>query len=234
MGLTRLIEDKNRNMRLQIEPKNLTKEGFEAEFFQWYDSTIYEVAASWFATTDPDFQIGYFNTWEVRSYTQATQNTQKRINFERSFEETPKILCWLNYLDITTAGRFQVSAWTSAEDKDGFTVHVNGWDSSVIANSGCCWIAYPQKKQGVDKGWAYTTVPQGQGQSSVQIVFNEGVFSKPPGRVKIGLFQIDLDNMTQSGIKTEVANITAQGFEWKTEVWQANGAGARMAWIALE
>ena len=238
LGLNQIEEDNTKNMRLEMNAYNITKDGFTAEIIQWNDSTIYEVGASWFATTDPGFQMGNFNTSQVRPMEQATQSTKMRINFNRSFDKPPEMKCWLHSMDlplnIYTGARFRVCVTPEDIDTTGFTIHAYGWNDSQVNNAGCCWIAFPSGKKGVQSGWQNATVSADQSEKDSFMKFPDGMYSKAPGRVKMAMYGFDLGNQFQTNLKTGVTSVGADGLHWKTNVSPQSPAEVSVSFLALD
>ena len=154
LGLCHNEQDTSTNQRLNLEAETVTESGFEVVFKQWYDTTIYEAGVSWFATTDPDFQIGVANTKNVS----ASGTRMKRyyhVNFSRSFAEPPAVACWLSQIDLYTGQRYSVTVWASDVDESRFVIHFDALRNSDVWDVAANWIAFPRNKRGVDTGTAF-------------------------------------------------------------------------------
>jgi|SRR5215510_222369 len=49
LGFTNLDANGEKNLRVRVEPENITTTGFNVKFTTWSDSVIYGIRASWIA-----------------------------------------------------------------------------------------------------------------------------------------------------------------------------------------
>lgn len=71
----------------------------------------------------------------------------KRIEFERQFKETPKVVVSLSYIDGATDDNLRVKATVENIDRRGFNYSVATWSNSDVWRAEMSWIAYGQRSR---------------------------------------------------------------------------------------
>ncbi|KAI1653878.1 hypothetical protein F4813DRAFT_373082 [Daldinia decipiens] len=89
----------------------------------------------------PRVECGLWNTGEVRSSNQPSNNTRARIWFEKEFKSVPKVTTGMSSADVSKDANFRVSVYPTEIDTKGFKVNVHGWHDTMIYSCGVSWVA---------------------------------------------------------------------------------------------
>ncbi|KAH6612367.1 hypothetical protein C7974DRAFT_380941 [Boeremia exigua] len=214
IGLTELDISKDANIRISTYADRITKEDFVVHTDGWADTILYSAGAAWTVVDqNSDFQVGEFNTLELHPWHEPQPQNSKRINFERSFEEPPKVIVWVKGVDMDKHRDWRVTAGAVS------------------------WIAYPADREKVVSGFADTSMQKEivpDSQKGGQVKFPEGQFNKEPiVLVAIKSFNFSHDHNLRLRVQTD--SVSENGFEWKVDVWADSVChGAGISYLAFQ
>ena len=206
----------NHGIRTKAYVDNISSNQFTIHIDAWSDTTLYNGAVSWLALAadDPYFQIGVFDTQDVRSWDEPG-NVVQRVNFPRTFESPPKVVVGISEFDIGDNWRLRVYA--TDIDAKGFTIHAITWGSSDLYSVRASWIAFPADKEGVWSGSFSTEDVPGCYSSSGEDDFGI-TFSKTPS-VFMALTEFDISHDYNLRVKLGTNSVTTSGLEWSISTW---------------
>jgi hypothetical protein len=189
----------------------------------WADTTLYMAGMDFLIKKpgDLDILIGEFNTEEDHPLGQPKPLTSRRINFERPYVTTPKVVVFLKMIDAVGSST-RIKAYASNIDAKGFTIHIDTWADTTLYRATAAWVAYPEDKSYIFSGTASTLDlrpwdrPTGQDHKDVKF---DGVgFLKTP-KVFVALNSIDIGTATNTRIKAYVDNVSTTGMTWHVDSW---------------
>ncbi|KGO44750.1 Peptidase M12A, astacin [Penicillium expansum] len=191
------------------------------------------------ASTDTEFQLGNFDTLELHAWNEAKPQNTKRVVFERSFTEPPKVVVWLQGFDMDKQKCWKIGVHASNISSEGFDVHIDTWGESQLYSGSASWIAYPADKTGIVSGVVDSSISQEQslhGQyKGGRVDFPRGIFDRKH-RVHLAIKSFNCDNKHDLRLKAVAENVSKDGFDWKVETWSnsvLNGAGISYLDLAM-
>ena len=155
LGLTSLDISTDQNIRIRAEASQVTTEKFVAGLNCWADTRLYSASMSYLEVSRPRFsyvQTGSYNTTETRPGNKAQLLNTKRITFARPFSARPKVVVWLNALDMDRWHNWRIKVRATNVDTRGFTLHLDSWSDSLLYSAGATWLAYPADQPNVISG----------------------------------------------------------------------------------
>ncbi|KAH8148317.1 uncharacterized protein LAJ45_07770 [Morchella importuna] len=234
IGLTALDVSANHDLRICAYVDRLAEDSFVVHLDSWGSTELLAASATWLdvAADDPHFQVGSFDTIEIQSSEQPEQAISKRIDFERTFADSPPIvLVWLNSVHANKSHNTRVKVYTSDIDKQGFTIHVDTWGDSILYSGGASWIAYPASRAGTFSGVVDIEGEPGlqcNGDVSFPIAFAESP------NVLLAVNWIDFACQKEVGFKTFVDCASDKGFKWHFNLSEGSHCyGAGVSYLAL-
>lgn len=236
IGINLIDFRRERNVRLRaysdnVSPADSDFDKFKADFHldTWGDSVLYAAGCCWLDVSKHcrDFQFGSFQTGHLPD--NAT-GAVLDVKFEGQYGCVPKIVVWLNTIDMERTEEQRILALASDVTTKGFKLRVGTWGPSEVYDSRVSWIAVPYDRPNMTAG-QFTT--QGSGSASTEITFDKRFTHAP--RVLVALNKIDASKNTNLRIQAKAENITKDGMTLSIETWSGtvlHGAGA--SWIAIE
>lgn len=204
----------NHGIRTKADVDNISSNQFTIHIDTWSDTTLYNAAVSWLALAadDPYFQIGVFDTQDVRSWDEPG-NVVQRVNFPRTFESPPKVAVGISEFDIGDNWRLRVYA--TDIDAKGFTIHAITWGSSDLYSVRASWIAFPADKEGVWSGSFSSEDVPGiyHGEDDFGITF-----SKTPS-VFMALTEFDISHDYNLRVRLGTNSVTTSSLNWYISTW---------------
>ena len=71
-----------------------------------------------------------------------------RVNFERRFVNPPKVVIFLNFLNLDKNRNWRLNVRASDVDTNGFTLRdTDTWGDTDIRAAQACWIAYSDDRE---------------------------------------------------------------------------------------
>lgn len=222
VGLNWLDLERTGNVRVKAFPDRVTNTSADMHIDTWADTILWSGGCTWFASGDPEFQVGQFSTVDDHPWDKPIPQTSRRIKFDRSYGAAPSIVVWLNQLDMEIGRNWRVKAYATDIDAHGFTIHIDTWADSILWSASASWIAYPAGKPGVASG-RYSTEdmrPWNQPQlfNAGRADFPEGAFEGPP-KVLIALNSLDMDQAHNLRVKLSADSVSKNGMNWHIDAW---------------
>lgn len=125
--LVHIESSEHQNHRMFVEPRNVTKHGFDLYFSSWGDSELFELEAEWMALSPHRSDIHVLPVIEV-----ASMNEEKKVEFEfppGKFQQIPECFLALSYLD-TQMGDLRVKCSVDTVSKTKVSIRVCTWGGS--------------------------------------------------------------------------------------------------------
>ena len=215
LGLNSLEIDRCANVRVRTSAEDIHEHIFGAHIRSWDNTRLYSAGCTWLAVPrgHPSFQFGTFHTEQDHIAWNVRHLTSRKIVFGRPYETPPKIVVWLNALDLCRDHNERVMAFATDITTTGFTVHINSWDDTRLFGAGISWFAYPEGFPGICSG---SLLPVG-GTSGV--VKFEKKFAKPPRLVLAGLNKLDSDRHGRCSFKIVTEGVSEMGMGIRVEGW---------------
>lgn len=224
VGLNYLDFEGNRGIRIDAIAENITENCFVANILSWADSILWAAGMTYFeAGPSFDFlQIGTFNTLEIRPWQNPQLLNSKRIRFPKPFEgRPPKVICWLQMMDLGVGRGFRIKTYPTNIDVNGFTLHIDSWADTVMYSAAATWLAYPDGTPGVCSGTFSTNdvrpSDQPRQENSATITFPATYTAVP--KVIMALNTLDYVNGKGLRLRLSTSNVTAQGMTWHLQSW---------------
>ncbi|KAL8342348.1 hypothetical protein RB601_005013 [Gaeumannomyces tritici] len=195
VGLNWLDVANATNIRVHAYAGKLSKASADVHIDTWHDTTLYSAGCTWFTASqsrDPDFQVGEFSTQDDHTWDKPQPNTSRRINFERPYHAPPKVVVWLNQLDMAHDKNWRVKATATGVDAKGFTLHLDTWSNTTLYAAKAAWIAWPTRP-----AWPAASFPA-------------GAFRDTP-KVLIALNSLDIDCGKNLRLKLSANSVSKDG-----------------------
>ncbi|KAG9019633.1 hypothetical protein FRB90_011979 [Tulasnella sp. 427] len=225
VGLNYLDYGKDKNLRVKAEVDKITQQGFVAKLNGWGDSVVYCAGLDYLALAPGqlEYDCGEYTTTSDHPWNRPQEKTSARIKFSHPFVTPPKVVVFLNSLDIDQSKNYRVKTYVSNVDTTGFTIHIDSWFDSILYSAKAGWVAYPEDRKDVCSGSVNITEvrpwdkPQHQNNQAVK--FPENVnFCKAP-QVFMALNSIDIDRKSNIRAKCYASNVTTRGLTWHADSW---------------
>ncbi|KAI9451498.1 hypothetical protein BJY52DRAFT_1154502 [Lactarius psammicola] len=220
-GLRKLDVGKNANIRVTSTLQRLTKSSIDYHITPWNNTTLHSAVADVFglAPGDLDFLTGEHmrNLW-----IHPSPPASVRIDFERPFVTPPKVVVFLNYIDLNKDHNWRLSSTASDIDVKGFTLSIKTWSDTILYAARVGWIAYPEDREHIFSKSINTTdvrpSNQPQQQQSSEIRFDTVEFWKKPS-VFVALNSIDIDCKANLRINAYVDGVSTTRLVWHIDSW---------------
>ena len=223
IGLTGIDIDCAANVRISAGLEQADKTQMQVNINSWADTILYSGSCAWIEVQpgDPDIQSGQFSTTEDHAWDKPQASTSRRINFSRSYAQTPRVIIWLNSLDMSCKANWRANAYATDVTPAGFTLHLDTWADSVLYDARATWVAYSAASQNIASG-SFSTNDirpwnQPQPSNSGLIAFSQPLSQIP--RVTVGLSSIDIDCGHNLRINASITNVSQTGMTWHLDSW---------------
>jgi serine/threonine protein kinase len=223
LGLMAMDIDRKANIRISAYTNNVTKDNFQINIDSWYDTVLYSGGCAWLeiAPNNNDFQWGQFNTEEDHPWDHPQMNTTKRITFPRVYTGLPRVVVWLNQLNMSNSANWRVNVYATDISQTGFTLHIDTWEDSILYSAGVTWIAYSADNLDIASGTFGTSDirpwDHPQPSNSKAISFSHSFGTAP--RVTVALSSIDIGHRTNLRISATTSSVTPTGMTWHLDSW---------------
>lgn len=127
------------NHRMHVDPKNITRTGFELHFTSWGDSQIFELEAEWIAFSKDRMDIHAFPEEHVRD-PRPRANIMFRFP-EKKFERPPACFVALSHLDIISGKNVRVKVLVQDVGKAFASISIDTWGDSENYTIGVTGLA---------------------------------------------------------------------------------------------
>lgn len=223
VGLTSLDISKDRNIRIRALTSGATKERFTASLQSWYDTTLYSASLTWLEKSSrfSYMQTGVYNTQETRPWNQPQLTQSHRINFATPFTTSPKVVTWLQALDMDNSKNWRIKVYATDVDTHGFTIHADSWSDSILYSAGVTWLAYPADQPGVASG-SFSTDDvrpwnQPRAENTGTAAFQSSLTGTP--KVIMAFDTLDYDHNRNLRLRLSTSSVTTTGITWHLQSW---------------
>lgn len=223
IGITSLDISQAANIRITASTSEATTENFKASLQSWDDTILYSASMTYLEkSSDFDYiQTGVYNTMETSPGNNPQLKHSKRIRFATPFRAPPKVITWLQSLDMDKSENWRIRVSATDIDKKGFTIHADSWADSILYSAGVTWLAYPADQQGVTSGRIDTrdVRPRQKPQHEKSGVKDFDVeFSKTP-KVIMALDSLDYDHSRNLRVRLSAPSVNRTGMSWHLDSW---------------
>lgn len=211
-------------IRVRAYDDGVDSKKYTAHIDTWSDTTLYSAGIDTLVLKPANLDIlsGEFSTQDDHPWDKPQLQTSRRINFERPFVTTPKVVVFLKSFDLTGGTSFRIRAYTSDIDAKGFTIHIDTWSDTILSSAIAGWVAYPEDRDNIYSGTANTMDVRPwqnpQAQTHKDINFQGVSFLKKP-TVFVGLNSFDISTEANPRIRAYVDNVTTGGLTWHVDSW---------------
>ncbi|KAI9509697.1 hypothetical protein F5148DRAFT_1185871 [Russula earlei] len=145
-----------------------------------------------------------------------------RVDFERPFITPPKVVVFLNYIDLDNTRNWRLKTTATDIDVTGFTLTIESWGDTILYAAQACWVAYPEDEEHIFSMSANTMDVRPRDQPRLRqsklISFNDVKFWKYPA-VFVALNSIDIDCKANLRINAYVNDVSRTGLVWHIDTW---------------
>ncbi|KAG9029153.1 hypothetical protein FRB95_005611 [Tulasnella sp. JGI-2019a] len=224
IGLNSFDVKCDKNVRVRAYADKPAASSATIHIAPWGGTVLNSGGCTWLQVgkDDRDFQHSVFNTKEDHPWDQPKVETIREVLFDRPYAEPPKVVCWLNAIDMSFKFKCRIKTYTKDITTTGFTLYISTWDDSISYSAGMTWIAYPANCSNITSG-TYNTLdirpwnePHARCQGDISF---DRTFQKAP-LVLTALNWLDIDGRASCvRVKTLNTNITAKGMTWHLDTW---------------
>lgn len=223
IGLNFLDIDRSANIRIKATTDTVTDTSVKVHLDAWADTTLYTAGCTWLdlCTNDRDFQCGTFSTGDDHAWNKPQLTTSRQITFAKPYAVTPKVIVWLNQLDMDKTHNWRVKTYVSDVSTTGFSLHIDTWGDTILYSGNATWIAHPANRTNIASG-TYNTGDvrpwnQPQQVNGKAITFDKTFETAP--RVFSALNYLDIANTANLRVKMSQTSITSKGMTWNLDCW---------------
>jgi len=222
-GLNWLDIDKSGNIRIKGFSDNVTDTTVKLHLDAWSDTTLYSAGSTWLevAQNDRDFQHGTFATTDDHPWDKPQALTSRVIKFAKPYAEPPKVVVWLNALDMDKTHNWRVKAFADNITKTEFTLHLDTWGDTVLYLASATWIAHPANRTNIASGAYNITDVRPWEKPQVTNTGNASfgkTFQKAP-LLLVAFNGFDIDHKANLRLRALKSNLTTTGFTWNLDAW---------------
>jgi len=226
MGLNWLDIDKKTNTCIRAYIDNIAtdvncKTKATVHLDSPHDTILYSAGCTWLDVCehDRDFQFGTYATGEMIE-NPGYEGT--RITFDRPFYSEPKVIVWIQELDVSNSDNCRIRASVPKFDTTGFTMKVETWGKTKVNNARVSWVAYPASRSNIASGIFKTADIREYKKTEQQEHSKDIPFDKKFGSVPcvyVGLCEIDVSKNYNLRLKALAKNVTAKGMTISIDTW---------------
>ncbi|KAG6917581.1 hypothetical protein DXG01_001929 [Tephrocybe rancida] len=220
-GFRELDISKDANIRFKSTMMYFTREWTDVHVIAWDDTTLYSAIDDVFAIAPGNLQ--YLAGEHMRNLlVNPNDPATVRVEFDRPFPTPPKVVAFLNSLDLDKSKGWRFKTSATDIDVNGFTLHIETWGDTILYSAQVGWIAYPEDETHIFSTSVNTQEvrPSNQPQAtqSKAITFRDAEFWKKPD-VFVALNSIDIDNKANLRVRAYVDDVSQQGLTWHIDSW---------------
>ncbi|EJD40747.1 zincin [Auricularia subglabra TFB-10046 SS5] len=154
-------------------------------------------------------RVHLFNTLEDHAWNAPQRRTTRRITFARPYAVPPKVILWMNALNMAKDKNWRFAATTENITATGFSVNLDTWSDSAGVVSGTCHT------NDVNSGYTAELTNSGR------VDFPAGAFDRPrrPPTVLIALNAIDSGTGRNMRAKLSADGLSVTGMNWHIDAW---------------
>jgi hypothetical protein len=145
VGITSLDIDRGGSIRISALVSDATTEKFKASLNSGDETTLYSASMTFLERSSRFnyMQTDVYNTPETPPRNTPQLTHSKRIKFKTPFTSRPEVITWLQSLDMDAGKNWRIKVYPTDMDNDGFTIHADSCDDSILYSAGVTWLAYP-------------------------------------------------------------------------------------------
>ncbi|KAI9451506.1 hypothetical protein BJY52DRAFT_99370 [Lactarius psammicola] len=220
-GIRVLDIAKNGGIRITSGLQHLTNSSADCYIASWADTTLYGAVADVFALApgDLDFLTGEHmrNLW-----INPNDPASVRVDFERPFVTPPKVVVFLNSIDLGMGRNWRLKTTATDVDVNGFTLNIESWSDTIFHAARTCWIAYPEDREHIFSKSINTIdvrpANQPRCQQSEEVLFNSVKFVEKPS-VFIALNSLDVSCQANLRVNAHVDGVSTTRLVWHIDTW---------------
>ncbi|KAM0251713.1 hypothetical protein ACHAQJ_008034 [Trichoderma viride] len=97
----------------------------------------------------PGLQVdsGLWRTKDITVHSYPKGRAQQRVTFSKRFQSAPKVIVSIQKADVDCGAHFRVNVYASDIDSEGFTVHIDTWEDTIVYECGVSWVAIGNEKK---------------------------------------------------------------------------------------
>ncbi|KAG8798813.1 hypothetical protein FRC16_006507 [Serendipita sp. 398] len=219
VGLSHFDVDCSTNIRVMANASDVTTDGFRLRVDSWGDTILYASRVGWIEMT-PNEQYGRFSTADApRSPVgEPRTKTSRRITFSRPFDQPPRVVVTLSALDMEAGRDCRVVVRATDIESDGFVIHIDTWDDSVLHMAKADWFAYPVDRKDIVTGTLTGLDSSGKKRNHIGTIDFDGELSKIPN-VFVGINMLDVGCEASLRVSAFVDSVSTTGMTWRIETW---------------
>ncbi|KAI9567579.1 hypothetical protein HD554DRAFT_2219908 [Boletus coccyginus] len=218
-GIRALDVDQGFNIRVKSTIPHFTNSWADCHITAWSTTKLYSGVASIFvlAPSDLDFLTGQ----RIRK---TNDPSSMRVDFERQFVTPPKVVVFLNSMELDWDHNWRLCVRASSIDVNGFTLHIETWGDTYLHAAQAGWIAYPEDREHIFSTSISTMDLQNgpmtkpQLKHSKDITFDRVEFLKNPS-VFVALNLLDVDCKTNLRVNAHVNGVSTTGLVCHIDSW---------------
>lgn len=223
LGLNHLDFDKDKNIRIRSTVEDVRTDRMTVNLMSWGDSVQYASGCSWLVASlhDTDFQFGHFSTEDDHPSTKPQPTTHQHISFPQKYQDVPRVIVWLDGLDVACAHDCRVKAYVSDVTTSGFDVHVDTWADTTLFSASVVWAAHSAGRPDLCSGTFSTEDARARDpprcDNAGSVAFDTAFEGAP--QVFAGLNMLDLGNGGGQRVKLDVDSVGPTSMEWHLDAW---------------
>jgi len=220
-GFRQLNISKDADIRVKSSMMYFTRDWADVHVIAWDDTTLYSAINDLFVLSPGNME--YLTGEHMRNLMiDPDDPASVRVNFTRPFPTPPKVVAFLNYLDLDKNHNWRLKTSATDIDVNGFTLNLDTWGDTVLYAAQVGWIAYPEDETHIFSTSVNTTEvrpsDQPQATHSKAVTFENVEFWKNPD-VFVALNSIDIDHKANLRIRAYVDGVSQQALTWHIDSW---------------
>ncbi|KAJ8127847.1 hypothetical protein O1611_g5788 [Lasiodiplodia mahajangana] len=168
-------------------------------------------------------QTGVWNTLETCPWDQPQMRHSKRINFATPFYSPPRVITWLQSLEMGRGRNWRIRVYPIDIDRRGFTIHADSSANSILYSAGVSWLAYHANNLAVISGSFSAEGKQTvHGNYETLRPKTTGFFHFPKAlartpKIVMAIDSLDYNHIQDLDLTLTTRSITRTGFAWHFE-----------------
>lgn len=224
IGLTYIDIGRSANIRITAYTDSVTQDSVKVHLDSWEDTVLYSAGCTWLGgyAEDCGIQFGHFSTTDDHPRDKPKPQTSRKITFSKPFNGSPpKVIVWLNELNMSNKTNWRCKAYTSDITADSFIVHIDTWADTTLYSASVSWIAHPANSPKIASGsfntmdvrpW-FIPLSKNKGTAKFDVKF------KSIPRVVVALDWLDIGNRGNLRLRLAKSNVSTEGLMWNIDAW---------------
>ncbi|KAF8594579.1 hypothetical protein BDV93DRAFT_565266 [Ceratobasidium sp. AG-I] len=201
------------------------------------DTVLYSAGCTWLDVCkhDRDFQFG---TYAASDLGGNSCKSSPQISFDRPYAKQPKMVVWIQDLDVSNSDNCRIKTYASNVTTTGFTLNVETWGNTKVNSAKVTWVAHPASRSNIASGEFHTNADRTSYKQTEKKEHSQDVnfetFEGIPD-VYVGFYCIDTSKGYNLRLKTFAKDVSAKGMKmcidtwFDTVLWQAGAS-----WLAVQ